>query len=224
MVCRRVQALRGGRSGALIATAWAALVHQGEAGYLQLTDTMMKVPLSHPHPSCPPRDNPAVLLYSFRVKADQAVLLPCDDFQANRLWAFKSNSLLSHLSGWKCSGIATDALQQAARAFAKGVEGIEGLELTGSPAMTVVGFKASQPRSLNIYAVNDEMSARGWHLSALQMPPALHMCFTAQHAHSVPPLLQARAAPSFFPPHQYHQNVPFVARLTIVAHDQEALR
>ena len=83
---------------------------------------------------------------------------------------------------------------QAARAFAKGVEGIDGLELTGQPAMTVVGFRAAarsgRQGAVNIYAVNDAMSARGWHLSALQMPPALHMCFTAQHAHSVQPLLQ----------------------------------
>lgn len=58
---------------------------------------------------------------------------------------------------------------------------IEGLELTGQPAMTVVGFKAAKPRKLNIYALNDLLSARGWHLNALQLPPALHMCFTAQH-------------------------------------------
>lgn len=32
----------GSRSGALIATAWAALVHLGEEGYLQATDAMMK--------------------------------------------------------------------------------------------------------------------------------------------------------------------------------------
>ena len=83
---------------------------------------------------------------------------------------------------------------QAARAFAEGVARIEGLALTGAPAMTVVGFAAANPRALNIYAVNDALSARGWHLSALQAPPALHMCFTAAHtgAASVKPLLQAR--------------------------------
>lgn len=32
----------GSRSGALIATAWAALVHHGEEGYLKATDAMMK--------------------------------------------------------------------------------------------------------------------------------------------------------------------------------------
>ncbi len=83
-------------------------------------------------------------------------------------------------------------LEQAAKEFAEGVEAIEGLELAGQPVMTVVAFKAVKPRALNIYAVNDALSARGWHLNALQLPPALHMCFTAQHATIVKPLLKAR--------------------------------
>lgn len=33
----------GSRSGALIATAWASMVHLGEEGYLQLTGDIMKV-------------------------------------------------------------------------------------------------------------------------------------------------------------------------------------
>ena len=36
------------------------------------------------------------------------------------------------------------------------------------------------------------MSRRGWHLSPLQHPPAVHMCFTAQHVDVVPNLLKAR--------------------------------
>ncbi|CAK0780190.1 hypothetical protein CVIRNUC_004963 [Coccomyxa viridis] len=110
----------GSRSGALISTAWASMIHQGEEGYLRITDQMMK----------------------------------------------------------------------AAGAFAKGLQQIEGLQLAGSPAMTVVAFRASKPRALNIYALNDLMSQRGWHLSALQLPPALHMCFTGQHASIVDSLLK----------------------------------
>ena len=56
--------------------------------------------------------------------------------------------------------------------------------------MTVVAFRAAKPRQLNIYALNDLMSQRGWHLSALQLPPALHMCFTGQHASIVDSLLK----------------------------------
>lgn len=82
---------------------------------------------------------------------------------------------------------------QAAGSFAKGVEQIDGLQLAGTPAMTVVAFRAAKPRKLNIYALNDLMSQRGWHLSALQLPPALHMCFTGQHASVVDALLKVGA-------------------------------
>ena len=33
-------------------------------------------------------------------------------------------------------------------------------------------------KTLNIYAIGDGMSKKGWHLSALANPPALHMAFT----------------------------------------------
>ena len=39
-------------------------------------------------------------------------------------------------------------------------------------------------RGLDIYKVNDLLSAKGWHLNALQHPAALHLCITA--AHSLP--------------------------------------
>ena len=61
--------------------------------------------------------------------------------------------------------------------------------------MTVVAFRAAKPRRLNIYALNDLMSQRGWHLSALQLPPALHMCFTGQHASIVDSLLKVWSMP-----------------------------
>lgn len=35
----------GSRSGALISTAWASMVHQGEEGYLSLTKLMLEVTL-----------------------------------------------------------------------------------------------------------------------------------------------------------------------------------
>ena len=51
------------------------------------------------------------------------------------------------------------------------MEQIDGLELCGRPDMCVVAFKASS-RQLNIYKVNDLMTNKGWHLNALQFPPA----------------------------------------------------
>ena len=45
----------------------------------------------------------------------------------------------------------------------------------------------------HLVQVNDLMSRRGWHLSPLQHPPAVHMCFTAQHVEVVPDLLKVRS-------------------------------
>ena len=81
---------------------------------------------------------------------------------------------------------------QAAKAFAQGVEQIDGLELCGQPDMCVVAFKSTR-RQLNIYKVNDLMTNKHWHLNALQFPASLHMCFTAQHTEVVPQLLKVSA-------------------------------
>lgn len=51
----------------------------------------------------------------------------------------------------------------------------EDLYVQGQPVSSVVAFGA---RTLNIYAINDEMSKRGWHLNALQRPPAVHLACT----------------------------------------------
>lgn len=104
----------GSRSGALIATAWAAMVHLGREGYANATQKMMA----------------------------------------------------------------------AAESFAAGVNKIPGLEVVGSPDMVVIAFRSTR-KDLNIYKVNDLLSARGWHLNALQRPAALHICFTAAHSEAV---------------------------------------
>lgn len=101
----------GSRSGALIATAWAAMVHLGRDGYVA----------------------------------------------------------------------AARGVMAAAAQFAAGVAAIDGLEVVGAPEMCVVAFRSVEP-GLNIYTVNDLLSARGWHLNALQRPAALHVCFTAAHS------------------------------------------
>ena len=80
-------------------------------------------------------------------------------------------------------------MRQATKEFEAGVRKIEGLEVVGEPAMSVVAFKAAKGGP-DVYKVNDLMSRKGWHLSPLQFPPALHMCFTAQHADTIDSLLQ----------------------------------
>ena len=58
------------------------------------------------------------------------------------------------------------------------------IELTvlGRPLVSVVAFTSS---SLNIYDIADGMSDRGWHLNALQSPPAIHVAVTIPMAAAV---------------------------------------
>ncbi len=49
------------------------------------------------------------------------------------------------------------------------------LEIVGKPLVSVVAFTA---QSIDIYDIADGMSAKGWHLNALQDPPAIHIAVT----------------------------------------------
>ncbi|KAK3899480.1 sphingosine-1-phosphate lyase protein [Staphylotrichum tortipilum] len=49
------------------------------------------------------------------------------------------------------------------------------LEVLGTPLVSVLAFRA---RNLNVYDLADGMSARGWHLNALQSPAAIHVAVT----------------------------------------------
>jgi glutamate/tyrosine decarboxylase-like PLP-dependent enzyme len=70
---------------------------------------------------------------------------------------------------------ARDVLGTADRLRA-GVSAVEGLRLLGhSPFM--VAFGSADPE-LDVYAVNDELLAKGWRLNGLQRPPGLHFCVT----------------------------------------------
>jgi sphinganine-1-phosphate aldolase len=65
-----------------------------------------------------------------------------------------------------------------------GLSEIDGLKVLGEDVSMVVAWGSSDP-SLNIYTVNDVMVKKGWHLSVLQAPPALHMCLTSANVASV---------------------------------------
>ena len=49
------------------------------------------------------------------------------------------------------------------------------LDVVGRPLVSVVAFTSS---TLDIYNVADAMSEKGWHLNALQNPPAIHVAVT----------------------------------------------
>merc|ERR1711988_1996352 len=55
------------------------------------------------------------------------------------------------------------------------------VELCGDSYSTVLGFKAVNPKALNIFSVMEGMSKRGWSLNAMQKPNSLHLCLTGRH-------------------------------------------
>jgi sphinganine-1-phosphate aldolase len=115
--------LPGSRSGALVAAAWAALVHQGAAG----------------------------------------------------------------LAAYAASIYAAVATVKAA------IEGgplAADLAILGDPVGPVIAFTARVPGCLNVWALGDALAAKGWRLSALTAPPALHMCFTPASVGSASSLVE----------------------------------
>ncbi|KAH1431402.1 hypothetical protein KXX32_003173 [Aspergillus fumigatus] len=58
------------------------------------------------------------------------------------------------------------------------------LGIVGKPMVSVVAFQ-SQNGAVDIYDVADGLSAKGWHLNALQSPPAIHVAFTIPTAAAV---------------------------------------
>lgn len=49
------------------------------------------------------------------------------------------------------------------------------IRVIGRPILSVVAFTSS---SIDIYAIADGMTTKGWHLNALQSPPAVHVAVT----------------------------------------------
>ena len=113
--------IAGSRPGALIASAWASLMFQGENGYISACHSIVgaakKIESSI-------RENPALR----------------DD-----------------------------------------------IHVLGNPLVSVVAFTS---KSLNIYDIADAMSGKGWHLNALQNPPAMHVCVTLPIVTSVDRLIK----------------------------------
>ncbi|CAO3600664.1 unnamed protein product [Absidia cylindrospora] len=62
------------------------------------------------------------------------------------------------------------------RKIQEGIESIPQLHVKGSPIGPVVAFGAEE--SMNVYDVGDKLSSRGWNISPLQNPPALHISVT----------------------------------------------
>jgi len=88
----------------------------------------------------------------------------------------------------------TEVAHDAARILRAGIESIDGLELRGDPPATVLAFGASDPERLDIFAVGDRLSGRGWYLDRQRHPDSLHATVHAGSAATVDELVEDLAA------------------------------
>jgi glutamate/tyrosine decarboxylase-like PLP-dependent enzyme len=64
--------------------------------------------------------------------------------------------------------------------MARGLSTVPELEVIGQSQAMIVCFRSKDPKALNIYAVGDGMSKKGWSLNLLQNPASIHLCVTVQ--------------------------------------------
>lgn len=74
--------------------------------------------------------------------------------------------------------------QRAFERMRDGVRAIDGLRVLGTPCGPLLAYAAAD-RTLNIFAVGDQMEARGWSVNRLQNPDGLHAMITAKHLNVV---------------------------------------
>ena len=84
-----------------------------------------------------------------------------------------------------CSGYRQSAMNiiTATRKIIHGIKTeIPELYILGNPPVSVIAFGAREGTGINILKVGDTMSKKGWHLNALQKPPAVHIAVTVRTA------------------------------------------
>jgi glutamate/tyrosine decarboxylase-like PLP-dependent enzyme len=77
----------------------------------------------------------------------------------------------------------------AAQRLQAGVRAIPELAVRGEPDATVFAFGAADPEALDVFAVGDELAARGWYLDRQTPPDSLHATVSAVHDASVDELV-----------------------------------
>ncbi len=66
----------------------------------------------------------------------------------------------------------------------QGIAAMPELRVLGDPQGPLLGYASRDP-DVGIYAVGDQMDARGWQVNRLQFPEGLHAMVTAKHVESV---------------------------------------
>lgn len=69
---------------------------------------------------------------------------------------------------------------QAFDAMKRGIEAMPELRVLGDPSGPLLAY-GSADRAVNIFAVGDQMDAKGWQVNRLQKPDGLHAMITAGH-------------------------------------------
>lgn len=72
-----------------------------------------------------------------------------------------------------------DAIMETTDRLRDGVEMVDGLRVLGDPAMSVFAFTSDE---VDIYAVGDQLDAKGWHMDRQIKPACLHLMVTPVHA------------------------------------------
>jgi glutamate/tyrosine decarboxylase-like PLP-dependent enzyme len=70
--------------------------------------------------------------------------------------------------------------QQAFERMRAGIEAQPELKVLGEPLGPLLAYGSAAPE-VNIFAVGDQMDAKGWQVNRLQFPDGLHAMITAQH-------------------------------------------
>jgi hypothetical protein len=82
-----------------------------------------------------------------------------------------------------------DGTMKITQQMMAGVNAIDGLEVLGEPDMSVFSYHSTNPK-VNIFAVGDQMEARGWNINRQQKPNALHAMVTINHDQAIGQYLQ----------------------------------
>lgn len=63
-----------------------------------------------------------------------------------------------------------------------GINAIDGIEVMGTPAMSVFAYRSTDEKTVNVYAIADFMEERGWYIDRQQRPACLHLMVNPEHA------------------------------------------
>ena len=56
-----------------------------------------------------------------------------------------------------------------------GIDAIDGLHVVGEPDLTGFGYGSRDPQALDMFAVAEQMTSKGWFVSTMSEPPGIHM-------------------------------------------------